>query len=284
MLTWNLWAFAVDQPARHRRILEAVRSADPDIACFQEVRADAERDVGAELAADRSLHLARSDDLGVEWWRHRLADRSATVANAVVSRWPITRSVTVELPAGGRDEGRSALLVGIDAPTGPVLVVTTQLTSAPHRSAERCAQVRALAGEVERRRRPDELVVVTGDLNAEPDSDEVRLLCGHKTAPAVEGFVLLDAWRFADPADPGWTWDRRNPHVAVTGEPDARIDYVLLAPHRDLGIPRVRRAGTMGGAERREGWASDHLGVLVDLDLDIDLDIDLDPGSAADRR
>ena len=40
-------------------------------------------------------------------------------------------------------------------------------------------------------------VVVLGDMNAEPDSDEIRLLCGHKTAPAREGFVLVDAWRYA---------------------------------------------------------------------------------------
>lgn len=267
LLTWNLWAFAVDQPERHRRILEVVRAADPDIACFQEVRADGQRDVGADLAADRGLHVARSDDLGVGWWQQRLVDPTATVANAVVSRWPITRSTTVELPVDGVNEGRSALLVGIDAPSGPVLVVTTQLTSAPHRSADRQAQVRQLARAVARRRRPGELVVVTGDLNAEPDSDEVRLLCGHKTVPAVDGFVLLDAWRFADPADPGWTWDRRNPHVAATGEPDSRIDYVLLAPHRDRGIPRVASIRTVGEAAPGDGWPSDHLGVLVDLDL-----------------
>jgi len=270
LLTWNLWAFAVDQPERHQRIIEAVRVADPDIACLQEVRADGQVDVGAELAADRSLHLARSEDLGVGWWQHRLPDPTATVANAVVSRWPITRSVTVELPVDGVGEGRSALLVGIDAPTGPVLVVTTQLTSAPHRSADRCAQVRLLARAVARHRRPGELVVVAGDLNAEPDSDEVRLLCGHKTAPAVDGFVLLDAWRFADRHDPGFTWDRRNPYVAATGEPDARIDYVLLAPHHDLGIPRVASITTMGEAAPGERWASDHLGVLVDLALEAD--------------
>jgi len=267
LLTWNLWAFAVDQPDRHGRILDAVRASDPDVACFQEVRADAGRDVGAELAADRGMHLATSDALGVGWWQGRLPDPSASVANAVVSRWPITRSVTVELPVDGVDEGRSVLLVGIDAPSGPLLVATTQLTSAPHRSADRCDQVRRLAAAVARHRRPGELVVVTGDLNAEPDSDEVRLLCGHKTAPAVDGFVLLDAWRFADPGDPGWTWDRRNPHVAATGEPDSRIDYVLLAPHRDLGIPRVDAVATMGAAAPGAGWASDHLGVVVDLDL-----------------
>ena len=267
MLTWNLWAFAVDQPDRHRLIRDVVRNRDPDVACFQEVRRDGERDVATDLAGDRSFHVATSEPLGVEWWQGRLPDPTATVANAVVSRWPITSSVTVELPVDGRDEGRSALLAHIDAPGVAMLVVSTQLTSAPHRSAARCDQVRRLAAAVVEHRRPDELVVVTGDLNAEPDSDEVRLLCGHKTAPAVDGFVLLDAWRFADPGDPGWTWDRRNPYVAATGEPNSRIDYVLVGPHHDLGIPRVRGVRTIGDAAPGATWPSDHLGVEVDLEL-----------------
>lgn len=267
LLTWNLWAFAVDQPRRHERMVEVVRDHDPDIACFQEVRIDAERDVAARLAGDRSLHLATSDPFSVEWWQDRLPDPTATVVNAVVARWPITDSVTVELPVSGRDEGRTALLAHIATPDIPLLVVTTQLTSAPHRSAARCEQVRRLAAAVVEHRRPDELVVVTGDLNAEPDSDEVRLLCGHKTAPAVDGFVLLDAWRFADRQDPGWTWDRRNPHVAATGEPDSRIDYVLISPHPDLGIPGVSGVRTIGEGTPGAPWPSDHLGVEVDLDI-----------------
>jgi endonuclease/exonuclease/phosphatase family metal-dependent hydrolase len=66
--------------------------------------------------------------------------------------------------------------------------------------------------------------ILTGDLNAEPDSDEVRLLSGHKTAPAVPGQVFVDAWLYADPSARGCTWDRTNPAVDATGEPNARID------------------------------------------------------------
>ena len=56
-------------------------------------------------------------------------------------------------------------------------------------------------------------------------------------------------------------------NVAATGEPDSRIDYVLLAPHADIGIPRVSSVSTAGASESGESWASDHLGVVVDLDL-----------------
>ena len=105
----------------------------------------------------------------------------------------------------------------IAAPGGCIPFFTTQLTSAQQMSALRCAQVRALARFVAARpaRHPP---VVTGDLNAEPNSDEMRLLGGHKTAPAIPDLVLIDAWRYADDGHPGWTWDRRSPHVHATGD------------------------------------------------------------------
>jgi endonuclease/exonuclease/phosphatase family metal-dependent hydrolase len=153
----------------------------------------------------------------------------------------------------------------IESPTGRIPVAVTQLTSAPWDSATRCEQVRALVRFLAEREREDYPVVVTADLNAEPDSDEVRLLCGHKTAPAADGFVLIDAWRYASTDADDWTWDRANPHVLSTLEPSARIDYVLVGPpHGRLGhVLSVRRIGAapVGGV-----WPSDHAGVLAELD------------------
>ena len=88
--------------------------------------------------------------------------------------------------------------------------------------------------------------MVTGDLNAVPESDEVRLLEGFLTEPAVPDLLLVDAWRYAAPDDRGITWSRANPHAAKTGEPDARIDYVLV------GTPR---AGWCGAVVERRGWS-----------------------------
>ena len=91
--------------------------------------------------------------------------------------------------------------------------------------------------------------MVTGDLNAEPGSDELRLLGGLLTAPAVPGLVLIDAWRYADPSDPGFTWDHRNGYQASTVLPDSRIDYILA------GLPRQGRGKirSAAGRHRRGG-------------------------------
>ena len=88
--------------------------------------------------------------------------------------------------------------------------------------------------------------VVTGDFNAEPDSDEVRLLGGLLTAPVVPDLVLLDAWRYAPPGDPGFSWDRRNGYQQYSVIPDSRIDYVLV------GLPKQYPAP---GEDGPPGWA-----------------------------
>ena len=108
-------------------------------------------------------------------------------------------------------------------------------------------------------------MVLTGDMNAEPDSDEMRLLGGHKTAPSEPGLVLVDAWRYADPALRPWTWDRANPHVAATMEPSARIDYILVGPPRSDGRGHVRSIRRIGDAPVRGVWPSDHAGLVAEL-------------------
>lgn len=137
---------------------------------------------------------------------------------AILSRWPITRESTRVLPTGARDAGRTALFALIARPAGAVPFFTTQLTSAVALSALRSDQVRALVQFVLDEIPEDAIPLVTGDFNAEPDSDEIRLL-GHKTPPPLPGLVLLDAWRYADPATPGWTWDRLNPAVLARANP-----------------------------------------------------------------
>ena len=103
--------------------------------------------------------------------------------------------------------------------------------------------------------------------NAVPESDEVRLLEGFLTEPAVPDLLLVDAWRYADPADRGITWSRANPHAAKTGEPDARIDYVLVGTPRGAGSALITGARVAGDRPRDGVWPSDHAAVVVDLRL-----------------
>jgi endonuclease/exonuclease/phosphatase family metal-dependent hydrolase len=163
------------------------------------------------------------------------------------------------------DEGRLAVHARIDTPGGALPMFTTHLTWGLGRSALRVAQVRALARFV-----ADHSTgcayppVITGDFNAEPGSDELRLLGGLVTDPAVPGLVLLDSWRYADPRDPGFTWDLRNPYQDDSLIPNSRIDYVLVGlPWEGRG--RVKSVGLAGTAPVRGVWPSDHFAVVADL-------------------
>jgi endonuclease/exonuclease/phosphatase family metal-dependent hydrolase len=190
-----------------------------------------------------------------------------SIGNAILSRWPIAAQAEVTLPAGGlAGEARVAVHARVEAPGGALPLFTTHLTYGVGRSQVRTEQVRALAAFVAEHAADCAYPpVVTGDLNAEPGSDELRLLGGVLTAPAVPGLVLVDAWRYADPGDPGFTWDHRNGYQADTLLPDSRIDYILSGLPRQ-GRGKVRWAGLGGTAPVDGVWPSDHFAVVADLD------------------
>ena len=104
----------------------------------------------------------------------------------------------------------------------------------------------------------------TGDFNTWPDADEIRLLGGYKTAPAVAGQVLIDAWEYADPASPSATWSPRNPFV-LAFDPPVRIDYVFVGPPGPGGLGHVRSVRRVGDGPVDGVWPSDHAAVTVDL-------------------
>ncbi|WP_432513640.1 endonuclease/exonuclease/phosphatase family protein [Kineococcus sp. SYSU DK001] len=277
VMTWNVWWRFGDWRARREAILAVLREQAPDVVGLQEVWADAEGNLARWLAAQLGMHVAWSPSPAPERWRRRLLHQgqdpvlvdSLEFGNAVLSRWPLLSTEVLDLPGGGHeDEGRTALQVFVDAPRRPLPFTTTHLNSSPAESAVRVAQVRELVPFVARGRRRGEHYppVLTGDFNAVAESDELRLCQGYLTAGPVDGFVLVDSWRFADPADPGFTWDRRNPFVARVHQPSARIDHVLvgLAPFTGEGSVRdVRRVAV----DPVDGvWASDHAAVVVDLE------------------
>ncbi|PPK98498.1 endonuclease/exonuclease/phosphatase family metal-dependent hydrolase [Kineococcus xinjiangensis] len=272
MLTWNLWWRFGDWRARREAILAVLAELRPDVCGLQEVWGTDEEDLAGWLGERLGMRSVFAASPSPGRWQQRLAGGEAEAAfgNAVLSRWPILASSVTHLPEGPRPEGRTALHTLLDVPGGPLPFTTTHLSSSPAESALRVAQVRALvpavarhAADVPGARRP----VLTGDFNAEAGSDEMRLAGGYETASVVDGFVLVDAWRYAADGAEGRTWDRRNPHVARVHQPSARIDHVLV------GLPEFSGRGAVldvrrVGAEPVDGvWPSDHAAVCVDLAL-----------------
>lgn len=106
--------------------------------------------------------------------------------------------------------------------------------------------------------------IVGGDFNADPASDEVRILTGRHRAEDTST-ALFDAWEFVDPAEPGWTWDNDNPCVAPTLQPNRRIDYVFVGWPRAGGAGNVVEAHTVVPQSVAGPMASDHKAVIARL-------------------
>ncbi|MEO3754427.1 endonuclease/exonuclease/phosphatase family protein [Streptomyces sp. B6B3] len=268
VMTWNLWWRFGPWERRREAILEVLRAERPDVLGLQEVWERPGENLAEWLAAELGMHWAWAPGEVLPHWRERVGgDDPFGVGNAVLSRWPIAETAVLRLPtAGGPAEVRTALFALLAADPEPVPFFTTHLHSGVAGSAVRCEQVRALAGFVaEQRRELPFPAVLTGDFNAEPDSDEIRLLGGWLTEPAVPGQVLVDAWRFAEPGQPWATWDGGNPYIADAAWFDARIDYVHVGlPGRPV-LGRVRGVRRAGDGPVAGVWPSDHAAVLAEL-------------------
>ncbi|MFE4721802.1 endonuclease/exonuclease/phosphatase family protein, partial [Streptomyces sp. NPDC056728] len=228
VLTWNMWWRFGPWEERRKAILTVLRDLQPDVIGLQEVWARGGENLAQWLASHLDMHWTWAASRAPERWQGRIGDSTVDVGNAVLSRWPIAEHDTIELPAReDDDDGRLALYARIDAPTHQVPFFTTHLTSAIDASEIRCQQVKVLAEFVTAHSSGTDFPpIVTGDFNAFPDSDEVRQFGGYKTAPAVPGQVFLDAWEYADPAQPSATWNAANPFVAAGFEPSVRVDYI----------------------------------------------------------
>lgn len=112
-------------------------------------------------------------------------------------------------------------------------------------------------------------VVLAGDLDATPESATIRYLRGRQSLGATS-VHYVDAWAAAHPGEPGLTLTPDNPLVpegsGATAEEPRRIDYVLVragATGPSLRVERCERIFT----EPVDGvWASDHFGLVADLE------------------
>lgn len=259
LLTWNLWWKFGPWEERQPAIAAELGAVDPDIAFFQEVWADDDADQAAILAEATGCHVVRT---------RRPTGEAHRFGNAILSRWPLEHLETIAL--AGLDGGpshRSAMAARVATPSGPLTVVVTHLAWQYNESELRERQLGEVVELAERHRGEGEdapPVVLAGDLNAVPESDEIRRLTG-LSRPYGGGTVFTDCWAAVGDGD-GHTWTRDNPNSADALWPRRRLDYVLVSWPRPKPFGNPLKT-TLVGVDPHEGVVgSDHYGVLAELD------------------
>ena len=258
VVTWNVWWRFGPWEQRQAAIAATLRTADADLVCLQEVwSTDDGTDQVAVLAAQLGMHHARS---ATPFFR------GAAFGNAVLSRWPIISSEVITLPRpDGRPSHRQAVLARVDSPRGIIRIISTHIDHRFDASATRTAQLAALCRFVSDQRGETDTefpTIIGADLNAVPDSDEVRALTG-RSAPLVAGLLFSDAWEIAGDGSAGWTWAGANPYLSAAQWPNRRLDYVLVSWPRGDGAGTPVAAELLGTRPVAGVMASDHYGLKV---------------------
>lgn len=251
--TWNLqWQFGEWEP-RQPAIAATLESLDADVIMVQESwRGQVER-----LAVK----------LGFEhvWSGHDPHDDpERNMGNAIISRWPIKTSAHRFLEDAKGRQYRSILSARIETPSGILPAFTTHLEHRYDQSATRIHQLTLASEFIEDHAKGALPPVLTGDLNAVHDSDEIRKLTG-RSAPYVKGRVWTDSWEQVGDG-PGLTWSNENPYLSNSAWPNRRLDYVLIGwPREKRPVGNPQRAWLFG-VEAVDGIVpSDHYGIAVEI-------------------
>jgi endonuclease/exonuclease/phosphatase family metal-dependent hydrolase len=260
VMTWNLWWRHGPWRERASAIVSVVVEQAPDVLLLQEVWGENGTSAAHELAERLGFHAAITDNT-IGGREH------AGIHNGIVTRWPLRDVVSHPLPRlSGAPGHRRALSAVVHAPSGSWPLVSTHLDYRFDDSAVRQVQAEALLRIVAGVRGDPEVdppVIVGGDFNAVPDSDEIRLLTGRRAA-AVHNLVLTDSWEQVGDG-PGVTWRSDNPYQADSAWPNRRLDYVFVSWPRPKPFGNPLRAW-LAGTDPVDGvWPSDHAAVVVDF-------------------
>jgi len=201
-----------DQQRNLERVAAVLDTLGADIALLQEV----DRRTARSGGEDQVAVLERLTGLRAAFAKS-LDYQGGEYGIAALSRWPIESVRVLPLPtdpplkrSNGSEDPLVALYIVVATPAGRVHVLNTHLT-AEGPGTYRKQQLVALLAHARRLVPPDEPLIVGGDFNARPDSDEI----------AATTLALEDAWVACGAgADAGNTFSAH--------APDRRIDYIFL--------------------------------------------------------
>lgn len=259
ILTLNTWKCDGDYGARLQAMKDGLAVLDADVICLQECFAvESEMGSGCTEApvpvADTALELARHLDMALFAAPARLKRRRFAGAMplsrsglAILTRLPVEKVVTLELPADPRDGDRIAQSLLLRVYGRALRIVNTHLTHLRDAPSLRAAQIVSL---LERCCGDGVPVVIAGDLNAPLQAPELASL------------------RLREDLDAGPSGPNDWPATLIEGASgaDRAIDHVLLLRGTLAHGPRLlSRELVLDSRDAHGTLPSDHAGVLVML-------------------
>jgi endonuclease/exonuclease/phosphatase family metal-dependent hydrolase len=255
VMSWNLWWKFENYLERQDLIFSEIKKLKPDIMCLQEVWEEEDESQAEKIASllEYDHVYAKSFDFD-----------GVAFGNAIISKYPIKDHTVSYMPAEPEfDEKRLLLHAEILYKEFNVDVMCTHLNykyEHQHIREDQVQYIMEYISKIKKRKFP---VILCGDFNADPNSDEIRLITGHKKS--IGQTVLRDAWVITNPTDQGFTWSNKNSYAKKTLECDRRIDYIFVGKAGIKGIGHPLLSFLVGTEENNNVFPSDHFGIMTHL-------------------
>ena len=255
ILTWNLWWKFENFKDREKLIFQELRSLIPDIMCLQEVWVEEDESQAKKIA----------DEFGYFYtYKESFEFDGVKFGNAIISKYKIVNYSSkffTEVP--GKDEKKLFIHAEIDYKDTILNIICTHLNYKYEHQQVRQNQVTELMDYISKLKNSEFPFILCGDFNADPISDEIRTITGHKQP--VSDVVLRDAWMITNPDDIGFTWSNDNHWAARTLEYNRRIDYIFIGKPGSNGIGQPIKSELVGTNCYENIFPSDHFGVMTHL-------------------
>lgn len=251
-MTFNIWNYTRPWKQRQEMIADIIGHHRPDVVALQETRHDwrYERGKGQGEQLAESVGYRATVAVGQVYVPLLHVDESLTILTLEEPLRTVRKNLTM-LPHEREDENQRVCVgVVVGSAAGPVWVFNTHFSLSARARVSNAMEVTAFIHETA----GEAPSLLLGDLNSEPDEHAIRYLRGELSIDGLTG-DFSDCWLAGRPGDPGYTY--------ASSQPVRRIDYVLA---RNLRKP-VMFAERLGDESRGGTFASDHLGVIVEIAL-----------------
>ena len=193
------------------------------------------------------------------------------VGAALASRWPLGEVSEIDLHVTDRTDDfpwAAAVVAEVLAPVPFLFVHHKPSWPVPYAYERELQAVRCARHVEERLAGRDMHVVLAGDFDAAPDSSSIRFWTGRQSLDGTS-VAYQDAWEAVHPGDAGHTFSPLNPLVRAGDmplEPGRRIDYIMVRCRAHGPTLQVADCFLVFNKPVDGVWATDHFGLVADLD------------------